>query len=521
MAKAATAPRAVSTNLTAAKAATRPWTYQAAFWGLAVLLLLPPFFRGLFFSPEQELALMGAAVVCWFTWLWKHGERDYSFLSHPLDYFTLALPAVYILSFFVAVNTGLAVDEIVKNVLYFLVYWVAGQLVREERDAGRLLHVIYLAAAGVALAGLFTATGLVNIKDGFLNGRIYSSFQYPNALASYLALAGFLGLFFRADYGSRTVGESIADPVLRKTLPRRLLELRPYGYFYTAANFLILAVLFGTKSRGGLLVTGAVFVLYLIGLSWQKRLPVLVYTLLLSVPGYLAVEKFITAAEAKQTGQAWLWMAGGLALVLAAQWAYRYGEGRFSARWPAEKKRVNMALAGMVLACVIAGGALLAVHPQAVEKITTFTYLRNAFERTFFVKDALAMVKDRPILGWGGGGWEEAYRSYQDYLYNSNEVHSYYFQVAVETGILGFLVVLGIWASFLWTAHRAFWNAPPGSGRRGMAWAMTAAALAVGLHAVMDFDLSLSALTLALWTLFACVRVLGYNRNRETGVEGE
>ncbi|MEW6273944.1 MAG: hypothetical protein AB1556_02355, partial [Bacillota bacterium] len=41
------------------------WAYQAAFWGVALLLLLPPYFRGLFFATEQQRALILAAVVFW------------------------------------------------------------------------------------------------------------------------------------------------------------------------------------------------------------------------------------------------------------------------------------------------------------------------------------------------------------------------------------------------------------------------------------------------------------------------
>jgi tetratricopeptide (TPR) repeat protein len=61
-----------------------PWTYQAAFWGLAILLFFPPCFRGLFFATEQQRVLILAAVLFWFVWLWKHNCRDYKFLSHPL-----------------------------------------------------------------------------------------------------------------------------------------------------------------------------------------------------------------------------------------------------------------------------------------------------------------------------------------------------------------------------------------------------------------------------------------------------
>lgn len=113
---------------------------------------------------------------------------------------------IYVLAAFNAANYGLAVDEVVKNVLYFLVYWAVVQLVREDAGISRLLHVVYIAAVGAALAGLATATGIIRIKDGFLDGRIYSSFQYPNALASYLAAAGFLGLFFWQKNGFLSLG---------------------------------------------------------------------------------------------------------------------------------------------------------------------------------------------------------------------------------------------------------------------------------------------------------------------------
>ncbi|MEW6273895.1 MAG: O-antigen ligase family protein [Bacillota bacterium] len=504
-------------------AAQRPWADRAAFWGVGALLFFPPFFRGLFFATEQSRALILAAVLFWLAWWGKHSRRDYAFLSHPLDYFVLALPLVYLAAAAGAVNYGLAVDEIVKNVLYFLAYWLVVQLVREEADLSRFLHVIYLAAVGAALAGLATATGIVNIRDGFLNGRIYSSFQYPNALASYLALAGFLGLFFWQKNGPLPLAAAITDRTLQKALPDRLLNLRPFGYLYILANFLLLAVLFGTKSRGGLLITGAVFVLYVAGLPWQKRLPVLAHALLAGGLGYVLIHLFISSAVAKQMGIAWLWIGAGLAAASLAQAAYNFLSSRRPPAWLNDRAKAGRALAGLLGCLAAAGGAFAAFRPELLQKIISFNYLRNAFERTYFIKDALAMLKTRPVLGWGGGGWEEAYRSFQGYLYNSNEVHSYYFQVAVETGVLGLLAVLGIWAAFFWAVHRAYRAAAAGVERKTLVWTLFAGALAVGGHALIDFDLSLSALTIALWTVFAGVRVLAQlpGEREAAGGEGE
>lgn len=488
---------------------SRPWAYQAAFWGVALLLFLPPYFRGLFFATEQQRVLILAAVVFWLVCWWKHKNRDYTFLAQPLDYFILALPVIYVLAAFNAANYGLAVDEIVKNVLYFLVYWAVVQLVKDDAGISRLLHVVYIAAVGVALAGLATATGIIHIKDGFLSGRIYSSFQYPNALASYLAAAGFLGLFFWQKNGFLSLGATIRDRALLKVLPDWLLRLKPFGYLYIAANFLLLAVLFGTRSRGGLLVTGAVFILYLAGLAWPRRLPVLLHALLAGGLGYAAVHKFIPAAVAKQSGAAWGWIFAGLAAALLLQAVYHFLWARGFNFWAQNKRKSGGVLLGLAVAIMAGAGVMMAMRPALVQKIFSFEYLRNAFSRFYFIEDALAMLKARPLLGWGGGGWEEAYRSFQRYLYDSNEVHSYYFQVAVETGVPGLLAVAGIWAAFLWTGWRAYRAAAYAGDRRALITTLLAAAVAVGGHALIDFDLSLSALTLSLYTIFACVRAAG------------
>ncbi|KUK40758.1 MAG: Uncharacterized protein XD69_1186, partial [Clostridia bacterium 62_21] len=91
---------------------------------------------------------------------------------------------------------------------------------------------------------------------------------------------------------------------------------------------------------------------------------------------------------------------------------------------------------------------------------------------------------------------------YQDYLYNSTQVHGHYLQVGVETGIVGLLVLVAIWAVFLWTAHRLYHGSAAGSVRRLLVWGITMAAVAIGAHAAVDFDLSLSALALVLFALF-------------------
>ncbi|BAF60764.1 hypothetical protein PTH_2583 [Pelotomaculum thermopropionicum SI] len=463
------------------------FSHAVAFWGLAVLLFLPPYFRGLFFQPEQERALIFAAVIFWFAWLWKWSKRDHGFLSHPLDYFILAFPVVYIISAFQAANYGLAVDEVVKTVLYFLVYWLSSRLIRNERDITAILQVIYVSAIGVALAGLSTATGIIHINDGFLNGRIYSTFQYPNALASYLAAVTFIGIYLWLKAGST--------------------ELNIYQYLYAAGNFLLLAVLLGTRSNGGLLVFAIVFVLFIAGMPKGNRVSAVIHFILTGIASFIAIWQFLSAVGSSKMDMAWLWVFAGLVLTAAGQALYSFVVRKGLLDWIAAHKYVVLAavLLVAVVGC-IGAGVYVSGHAEALKALAEEVRLRNATERMYFFQDALKMFKERPILGWGGGGWQEAYRAYQSYLYNSNQVHGHYFQIMVETGILGLLAILGIWASFLHLAHRLYHGTKADNAARFLVWVIFIAALSIGLHAAIDFDLSLSALALVLWTMFGLTR---------------
>lgn len=480
--------------------------HSLAFWGLAVLLFLAPYFRGLFFAPEQERALIFAAVFFWLACLWKWRNRDCSFLSHPMDYFVLAFPFIYLISALQAVNYGLAVDEVVKTTLYFVIYWIVSRLVRNEKDISNILHVIYFSAIGVALAGLATATGIIHINDGFLERRIYSTFQYPNALASYLAAVIFIGLYLWHRTGQPD-SEEIAGGAVLKGISKVLNINSIKNYLYAAGFFLLLTVFIGSKSKGAFIVFSVVFVLYMLGLPKGRRVPVFTNFLLAVIPSFISIWFFLSAAVSKHMGTAWLWIFAGLALVLAGQAFHGFIERKGLFQWIAAHR--NIILAVVLLAVVsgcIGAGVYISGHSDSIKNLAEELRLRNATERMYFFQDAMKMFKERPIIGWGGGGWEEAYRAYQGYYYNSNEVHGHYFQIMVEVGIIGILVMLGIWASFLYACHRLYHGARENADKRFLVLTVTIAALSIGLHAVIDFDLSLSALALVLWTLFGIIR---------------
>ncbi|KAF1086046.1 O-Antigen ligase [Sporotomaculum syntrophicum] len=473
--------------------------HQIAFWGLALLLFLPPYLRGLFFAPEQEKTLIFATVVFGLTFLWRWLQNDHIFLRGPMDYFALALPLIYIISTITAVNKGLAIDEVVKNILYFLVYWSASRLVRNQGDVYKLLHVIYLSAIGVALAGLATATGLIHIKDGYnvgqFGGFISSTFQYHNALAAYLGAVIFIGfyLWYKSFNEHTTYGFD---------------KLKALYFLYLIGNFFLLTVLFASKSRAGLLVFALVLVIYLLGLGSQKRL----YTLLtaggLGAVAYLASKQFIGSVQNGSNWQAWLWIAGGIILAVAIQMFICLIRNLATNKWGDSPKQYLLAfvsLAGMALA---AGVIWLAVKPGLIEKITGFDFLWTAYHRFYYMGSAIDMIKERPILGWGGGGWQEAYEAFLNFRYTTRQAHSYYFQVAVETGLTGMAVVLGLWISYITLTFRQLRDKLNDMSHKQLIWLFLVMFLMIGGHAVVDFDLSLSAITILLWCIFGVTSAL-------------
>ncbi|NPV90683.1 MAG: hypothetical protein HPY50_07925 [Firmicutes bacterium] len=480
------------------KTTQRPSLYRWAYWGLMALIFFPPFFRGLFFPEDQQKVLMLAVVCLWLVCLWKFKGRDFTTPKHPLDFLMLALPAVYLISVFNAANYGYAVNEVLRYSLYFLVYWLGWQLIQNDSDAEKLLLTIFASAVLVALAGFATASGLIYISAGYLSSRIGSTFQYSNTLASFLAVAALLGVYAWDRFGGSRPGEGPAA--------NWVTERIPYSYLLAAGNFIVLAAFFGTRSRGGMLVTAGILLVYLIGLSAKKRVPVLTHLLVNVILGYITADRFIQSVDSLQATAAWLWIAGGLVLALSFQAWYNYRLGDLLNR--INPRLATRALLGSAAAVFVVGAGYAVLHSNAAEAFRSVFSDTSLQARFTFMRDALPMIGDRPLLGWGGGGWKEVYQSYQSYQYNSTMVHSYYLQAAVEAGILGLAVVMGIWGTFLYTAWKSYRSAAAEGTRRFLVWSILMAALVVGIHSIIDFDIALAALGICLWTLFGTVRSL-------------
>ncbi len=114
--------------------------------------------------------------------------------------------------------------------------------------------------------------------------------------------------------------------------------------------------------------------------------------------------------------------------------------------------------------------------------------------RLDMTKDSLRMFSIRPIWGWGLGTFPTVYPSYRSFYTNLfiNEAHNDYAQLLVETGLLGF-------ALMLWFLICLYRDGLPTSRRWEFKWdgAVSFAALlgctGILLHSFVDFNLQIPA----------------------------
>jgi O-antigen ligase len=110
------------------------------------------------------------------------------------------------------------------------------------------------------------------------------------------------------------------------------------------------------------------------------------------------------------------------------------------------------------------------------------------------LEDSLKMVRQRPLLGWGFGTFPVVYPSFRSFYTNLavNAAHNDFVEVTVETGLLGFALMV----AFIYLLYR-------NGLRRVQHWrhdprASTALAALVGctgllVHSFSDFNLQVPA----------------------------
>ncbi len=470
------------------------WLASAIFVALAVLIFYPPYVRGLFFNEDIFIYHILTAIVFVFIWIEKIRKKDYSFLRTPLDWAVLAYGAAYLLSLFGAVHPGEGLYGFLRALNLFMVYWMVTRVVKDYQGYEKILQVLLASGAGVAAIGILAATGYSKYPAAFNGRAIYSTLQYSNSTAAFLAVMTLIGITLW---------------IREENIGRKLI--------YGIVCFLMLLTVLGSLSKGAWLILLAGIILLVIGMPGIYRFRSIFYLGVATGAAALTASRFIPAVtgEDPSSGLALLWIGLVIVIVGQALWealAYSYRKNRTIT----------------IAAVVILLGIAVFLQPVQMDKIVSITpdaigtelkgivdLEGNSYQARYdFIRWGMAIVKDHPVVGTGAGGWNALYHQYQDYLAHTTEVHNHFVQVWVEAGTIGFIAFMAIWVVLLLSIFRLYKNyrksrsapnARQATENWVLNWGVTSAALAFGLHAAMDFDLSLMALALVLWVLFALV----------------
>lgn len=187
----------------------------------------------------------------------------------------------------------------------------------------------------------------------------------------------------------------------------------------------------------------------------------------ISVRGLLAVMGGAIAASAPlSTSRLGTAAMGALGLVMFATWLRQRKRAPADTRLKAQPPVVALVMVGVLM---IAGGAFVfyKMHGAPGGHRTWSSVLRsNPFGiRQTLAEDALPMVGDKPVFGWGLGGFGGGFRFYQRpetrVVHNQgritlyNHPHNDWLEKLVELGVLGSILLLVPWISWIKLAAHA------------------------------------------------------------------
>lgn len=269
--------------------------YYIIYIGLILLLLYPPYFRGMFFDKEFLPTHIYSGILFLLYIIYKVKVlKEYQIFNSPMDYAAIALVGAYFLSIFVAVNIRSAIGEFLKYVNYFIAFYLVSDFARREEDKKAILWTMVVSAFGVAFIGIGAAAGTFTYPGAFVGNRINSTLQYPNTLAAYLTAAFMLSTSLWATAQNR--------------VQKAVLAFINYTLF--------LCFLF-TLSRGAWLLFPAFYLILIVGMPAQYRMKVLGYSFQSFIAAVVTSPGFGMAISAGEKTKVWLWYIAGAALSIA------------------------------------------------------------------------------------------------------------------------------------------------------------------------------------------------------------
>ena len=143
---------------------------------------------------------------------------------------------------------------------------------------------------------------------------------------------------------------------------------------------------------------------------------------------------------------------------------------------------------------------------QGTEIMTSGNGLQESLEaRSEAARTALAIIRDYPLVGTGGGSFYNTFLSYRTPQYGYayvDHTHNDFVEIAADFGLFG-LGILGLLvASTLWTVVKVM-KRRKSSLPWGMAFGVAMSIVALAVHSLVDFNLQIPANALTITVILA------------------
>lgn len=115
--------------------------------------------------------------------------------------------------------------------------------------------------------------------------------------------------------------------------------------------------------------------------------------------------------------------------------------------------------------------------------------------RVVFYKDALKLIKEKPLTGFGGDAWNLLYKDIRSYNYTATQVHSYPIQLFLEFGVIALIAYIVMIISIIIKIKKA----------NQELYGVCISLLAIILHSAIDFDLSFMNMLIYMFILISII----------------
>ena len=458
---------------------------------IMVLIAVSPLFRGLFFSVETYGFLATISILMFLYFLSKILNNEEINVSILYGIPCVLLITASIISFAGAVNKRENLDTVMVYAVCFLIFLVLYDYFYEnpQKFIKQYMPMVILPGFVCAVIGLEALTGAFPIlEDTIFSERLGATFQYTNTASIYFSMC----LIFTMSIINNSKNE-----------------------FFTAlvsglGNTFAFA-LFMTGSRGGYLACMAALLLFIFLQPSGLRLRSVIRLSAVLLPLAFTLSKFSGAVEQGGYLVPSIWvaisfLASSLLSLLLSLIKVIIRKTPLSNIKPVMPKYSGIISAeifvAIVAVVVIFRENIFSMMPEVLSsRLKNLNFNDpNILYRLEFDRDALKLISDNWLTGFGGGGWETVYQSVQEVNYTANYVHNNFLQVFVESGILGFLAYTALLATAFINFIICFFKEKEKAARVYIVGFLCEFIALVG-HSSFDFDLSYVSLILMLFTM--------------------